>query len=176
MKIIGMMKGIENMKKIFLFIVIFLFSLSACNNEHKISDDQKFTSFKQSKYNDIPDHFKEETIQFEMKIEPASFDKKTKYIPLIIKNNGDSIFYGAPYELEVFKEGKWRKIPFQDNVAFIMIGIILEKGKTDSTTIGLDTDNLKYNVHTGYYRVVKEFTVGKGTNKKIKLSSIFQLK
>jgi hypothetical protein len=164
------------MKKIFLFIVIFLFSLSACNKEYKIKDDQKFTSFKQSKHNDIPNHFKEDTIQFEMKIEPATFDQKTKEFPLIIKNNGDSIFYGTPYELEIFNEGKWKKIPFKDNVAFTMIGIILEKGKTDNSKIGLDTDILKYNVHTGYYRIVKEFSVGKGNGKKIKLSSIFQIK
>ncbi|WP_142283057.1 immunoglobulin-like domain-containing protein [Gottfriedia solisilvae] len=171
-----MKKGKENMKKIFLFIVIFLFSLSACNKDHNIKDDQKFTSFKQSKHNDIPDHFKDKTIQFEMKIEPASFDKRTKHIPLVIRNNGDSILYGTPYELEVFQEDKWRKIPFQDNIAFTMIGIILDKGKTDNSEIGLDTDNLKYNVHPGYYRIVKEFSIGNGTGEKIKLSSIFQLK
>lgn len=164
------------MRRTLLCILIFLFSLSACDRDQKIYDDQTFISFKQSKHNDLPDYFKEETIEFEMKVEPATFNKKTKEIPLIIRNYGDSILYGNPYELEMFKDGKWTKIPFKDNVAFTMIARILDKDKTDQGEIGLDTNTLSVNVQPGYYRIVKEFSVGKGTGKNIKLSSIFQLK
>ncbi len=158
-------------KGITLLLLIVLF-ISACGNEVK-NNYKTLKTFNHSKHNNIPSSFKEGNVDVEMQLKKVFYDVKTKKIELLLKNNGEQVEFGTPYEIETFQDGSWRKVPFKENIGFTAIGIMLKKGKSYPFSASLEKDILKYKIKPGFYRVIKEIYITK--DKKIKLASIFQI-
>lgn len=160
------------MIKKLLILLILLLTLSACFNHENDYEIKGLKSFQSSKQNTIPNKFDNGKINIEMSLKNGVYDVKAKELKLHYTNKGESLFYGAPYEIEAFTKGTWQKVPFKEGTAFIEIAYILNKNSEVTDQIRLDT--LKSSLKPGYYRIVKEFYGS--NNKKIKLAAIFQLK
>ncbi len=161
------------MKKGMFLLLSIVLCLSACSKEEQTDYENDPLAFEKSKYNDMPSSYKEGKIDVKIKFDHVSYDVKTKKISYNIINKGEDLLFGNPYEIEQFKNGAGRKIPFKQNTAFTSIGIILPKGKTVKKTINFDILNAK--LKPGYYRVIDHVYLDQDKKKDANLSAIFQL-
>lgn len=82
----------------------------------------------------------------------------------------ETLEFGSRWQMEVYKNGTWMRIPFRENTAFHDLLYILSPGSTHVFTV--HTGSLDYTLSKGTYRIVKqmegdfgaayaaEFTVG----------------
>ncbi|MCS6784860.1 MAG: hypothetical protein NZ581_06670 [Candidatus Caldarchaeum sp.] len=87
----------------------------------------------------------------------------------IVNNSPDVISFGAPYDIQIKKNGEWVQVEWMKDLVWIMILYTLEPGKSFSQTIELPKD-----IEPGHYRLVKEITVEK-TGGKMVLTAEFEV-
>ncbi|MGM9987259.1 MAG: immunoglobulin-like domain-containing protein [Bacillaceae bacterium] len=154
-----------NSRKILMVCLLLFLSLSACSNKNVEKQ-----SLQKSTQGKLGNAMRVENVHIEMQLEHPTYKVKADKLVLQIKNKGEPLTYGPPYEVEIFKEGYWYKIPLRDDVQFTMIGITIPSGRTNEETISLSS--LKYKLVPGQYRVIKRFY---GEDKEIILASTFEL-
>lgn len=72
----------------------------------------------------------------------------------IINNSGDTISFGAPYDIQIKHNGEWVSAEWMKDLAWIMILYVLESGKSFSAILELPED-----IEPGTYRLVKEVMI-----------------
>jgi hypothetical protein len=155
-------------KSLFVFL-LFSICLSACTN--KSIKNIQHQSLQKSNHAEIASCAYMENVNIEMQLEHPFYEVKADKVTLQIKNRGEPLLLGARYDIEIFKDGSWYKLPFKDDIDFSMIAIKLDRDKTYKSTISLKA--LKYASIPGKYRVIKSFNTG---GKEITLASSFELR
>jgi hypothetical protein len=155
------------MKKWYFIFFILLLSLTACKDKAVKPQELQLSA-----NGDFSNRINEPNVHIEMKVEESIYDVNTTQVRLFINNIGDSFLHtGTPYQIEMFKEDSWYKVPFKEGRGFTMVGIVLKPGRVYEATIGLEA--LDFNIIQGKYRVLKEFSAD---GKQITLSSEFHIK
>ncbi|SHI10861.1 protein of unknown function [Sporobacter termitidis DSM 10068] len=72
----------------------------------------------------------------------------------IANNTAAELTYGVEYAVEVSKDGTWYQVPFPENMAWIMIGVILKPHAVNSGSFKLS--DLDYRFADGSYRLIKK--------------------
>jgi len=99
------------------------------------------------------------------------YAKDTEQIQVALCNgSGETLEFGSRWQMEVYKDGTWMRIPFRENTAFHDLLYCLMPGGIHVFTV--HTASLDYTLTEGTYRIVKqtegdfgaaysaEFTVG----------------
>lgn len=73
---------------------------------------------------------------------------------LVTNNTLEEYVYGVQYAVEILIEGRWYRIPFPENTAWIDIGIILKPEGTNAGSFRLS--ELDFDFTEGQYRLIKE--------------------
>ncbi|WP_226536192.1 immunoglobulin-like domain-containing protein [Fictibacillus halophilus] len=154
-------------KRYFIFFIILL-SLTAC----KEKEGMKAHELPLSTNGEHSNRINEKNVYLEMNFGKSLYTVNTKQMKLFIKNKGETLIHtGTPYQVDIYKDGSWYKVPFKEDIGFIMVGIVLKPGTTYEETIGLES--LDLNMIPGKYRVIKEFHAD---GKQITLATEFQMK
>lgn len=134
-----------------------------------------FQSFVDSPNNTIPDSIQDGTIQVSINLDRQYYQSGTKTLTLSIVNNGDSLFYGTQYSIEMFDEKtqSWKEVPFRKDVGFEQIGLTINQSERKDEKITISTAMFSKPLEPGFYRVIKTFS--SNGDKNVKLSAIFQL-
>jgi len=121
------------MKKLIILVLISLFILTGCSSSLEKSDIKV-------EMNDISFSIKEDTLT-------------RSSVTLILKNNSDkSLYFGDPYEVEVYKDSSWRKI--EADMYFTMPLYELESGEEKEITFNWEHGYGRLN--RGKYRIIKD--------------------
>lgn len=121
------------MKKIIVLVVISLFILTGCSSNLEKSNIKV-------ENNDIEFSIKEGTLT-------------RSGVTLILKNNSDkTLHFGEPYEVEVYKDGFWRKIEVEMYFNMPLYG--LEAGKEKEIIFNWEHGYGRLN--KGKYRIIKD--------------------
>lgn len=104
-------------------------------------------------------------------IKEGSIQSLEDKITLVFDNlTATDFYYGVPFTLEVELEKAWYRVPFDKNVAFIEIAMILKRNSSDEEVVELATYFDKLPV--GKYRIVKDFQT---ENKTVTIASTFEI-
>lgn len=87
----------------------------------------------------------------------------------IVNNSPHTIAFGAPYDIQINKNGQWITPEWMKDLVWIMILYTLEPGKTFSQTIELPED-----IEPGHYRLVKEVMI-ESIDAKLTLTAEFEV-
>jgi hypothetical protein len=93
-----------------------------------------------------------------MVVTPTEYPVTTESIALTIKNESDEEHsYGVEFKLEKEIDGEWYEVPFEGEVAWIMIAYILEANSENNETISFDLLD-KNTLTEGNYRLIKQIS------------------
>ena len=121
------------MKKIIVLIISLMFIFTGCSSDLKKSNVEV-------ENNDIEFYIKEDTLT-------------RSGVTLILKNNSDkTLYFGEPYEIEVYKDGSWRKMEVEMYFTMPLYG--LESGKDKE--ISFNWENTHGRLNKGKYRIIKD--------------------
>lgn len=132
----------KKLSKLFLAGVLTTLSLAACGR----------VAFEPSPYepgdlNQLPG--------VTMRTAEPGYPADVETIELTIENESDEeLFYGVAFSVEYLDDGEWVIFPFEDEMAWIEIALMLEPG--GSNTEELNMTLFKYDFEPGTYRVIKE--------------------
>lgn len=149
------------MKKVLLRLLLLLFlTLSGCTSPlNRFSDLEPSTVVVTE--NKIKGSVKEEQIE-----------SVAEKITLTFENLTDTAYYyGVDFTLEKELKDKWYQIPFDEDVAFIQIAMLLEANATNEEIIDLST--YFEDLPTGNYRVIKHF---QAENQSVTIAPTFEVK
>lgn len=149
------------MKKVLLYLMLVSFlSLVGCASQaFRPSDLEPSTAVVTE--GKIKGNVKEEQIQ--------SFKEK---ITLVFENLTDTVYYyGVDFTLEVELDDTWYQVPFDEDVAFIEIAMLLE-GKAMNEEV-IDLADYFDKLPAGNYRVIKHFQAEEQT---ITIAPTFEVK
>lgn len=98
----------------------------------------------------------DEMAEISVVMEQRDIDKNAESATLVITNLSDNEYiFGAPYTLEIERDGAWFVYPPKEELAWNDIAYILEPGGSNEETIAI---NSQYGtLESGTYRVVKTF-------------------
>lgn len=83
-----------------------------------------------------------------------SYPVRPEGVEVIITNNSDQeYFYGVQFSVERLEGEEWFVVPFEDEVAWIEIALILEPGGRNEETLSFEL--LQQPLEEGTYRIVK---------------------
>lgn len=138
------------MKRFMLLICAVLVALTvACGAE---------SNLKKSEYSDA-----NVLTDISMVVKEGTVERKVETVTLIITNlSSKTYMYGAPYELEVARNGEWYTYPPKEDLSWILIVYMFESDGTSEETITLYSyyGELK----PGTYRIVKSFSTEDSEN------------
>lgn len=98
----------------------------------------------------------EQTADISVVMAPSEIDKDAESATLVITNLSDNEYiFGAPYALEIERDGAWFVYPPKEELAWIDIAYILEPGGSNEETISIKS--LYGTLESGTYRVAKTF-------------------
>ena len=121
------------MKKIIVLIISLIFILTGCSSDLKKSNVEV-------KNNDIEFYIKEDTLT-------------RSGVTLILKNNSDkTLYFGEPYEIEVYKDGSWRKMEVE--MYFNMPLYELKPG--EEKELDFNWEHGYGRLNRGKYRIIKD--------------------
>jgi hypothetical protein len=150
-------------RNFFLPVVLFVMFITACSYE----ETKPFTN--QSIHGELPSKMKNEVFTAEMHTEKTSYSSLLDEITVVVHNRGPaSLFFGTAYKVEKREQDSWYEVPFQEDIAFAEIGLVLEPSDTYQQKINLK--EFDYTFTTGEYRVIKSFYANE---KKITLAANF---
>ena len=90
-----------------------------------------------------------------LSIEHNQYDKSVTSFNYFVENNGENpITFGAPYEIERYRNGVWESLPPAENTAWNDIAYVVEPGEKWSNAFSFFPYD--YTVTDGRYRLVKE--------------------
>lgn len=90
-----------------------------------------------------------------METEKESYPANVEVITLeIINKTVEEIFYGVAFSVEYRDGNEWVVFPFEEEMAWIEIALILEPGATNKEEI--DMTLLQHDFEPGTYRIVKD--------------------
>jgi hypothetical protein len=135
------------------------------DNYTKTNSSRKANSeilLEKSDRGNLPNTIENSEMKLEIYLENNNLSSSTNEISLKVKNTGlMDVSFGQYYYIESFKGNSWNKVPFKENIGFNAILYNLKPGTTGKYQIYLK--NLRYNLPSGKYRVIKEFTSNKNT-------------
>lgn len=90
-----------------------------------------------------------------METTEASYPVGTEMVDLVIKNDSDEeVYYGVAFSVEKQDGNRWVIVPFEDDVSWIEIALMLApKGQNEET---VSFDLLENELTEGTYRIIKE--------------------
>ncbi len=123
--------------------VVFLFSLHACAKAPEMT----------------PSPYDEEDFDTSgtvvLSIEHEVYDKSVESFNYYVENCGEeTITFGAPYTIEVYRDGAWRSLPAAEDVGWNDIAYQVAPGETWGNSFSFFPYD--YEVSDGYYRLIKE--------------------
>ncbi|MEG0748489.1 MAG: hypothetical protein RR408_00400 [Carnobacterium sp.] len=90
-----------------------------------------------------------------MSAEQEAYPVGTDQITVLLKNKSvEDYYYGKAFSLEKEVDDQWFVVPFEEDIAFIEIAILLGSG--EETTESIDLSLFKGKLAAGKYRVLKE--------------------
>lgn len=122
--------------------VLFVFStfLSACQAPAEPSP------YGESELNNLPGVM--------MTTKEERYPVRPEGVDVIITNTSeDEYFYGVEFSVERLEGEEWMVVPFEDDVAWIAIALILEPGGRNEEFLSFDL--LEQELEEGQYRVIK---------------------
>lgn len=132
---------------------VFLFLLSACLHETPSNRSLEPSPYTSANINPNPN--------IVLRTDRDTYPESTESAELIIENQtNEKIEYGTSWQIETLQNGKWVQIPFRDNIAITLIGIVLSPGQADQITLPFSGDMLKVSLAKGTYRIIKNIDGG----------------
>jgi len=90
-----------------------------------------------------------------LRVEHPVYDKSVSSFHYYVENHTDNqLTFGAPYSIEVFKDGVWQSLPAREDAAWNDIAYVLEAGGEWSNSFSFFAYD--YEVVDGRYRLIKE--------------------
>jgi len=90
-----------------------------------------------------------------LRVEHSVYDKSVTAFNYYVDNNTDAVLeFGAPYTIEVLKDGRWRSLPLAENTGWNSILYMVMPGESWSNSFSFFPYD--YEITDGQYRIVKE--------------------